>query len=124
VHSPTLNEPAHLAAGVSHWQLRRFELYRVNPPLARLAAALPVLVAGCETDWSALREGPGARPEFDIGRRFVELNSERVMTLFTIARFAGPASCMATAEDSLQGKMHCANWSTSFLAEVLTGNTS
>lgn len=35
VHSPTLNEPGHLVAGLSHWKFGRFELYRVNPPLVR-----------------------------------------------------------------------------------------
>ena len=51
-HSPTHLEPAFLAAGISHWQFGRFELYRVNPPLVRMGAALSVLAMGCETDWS------------------------------------------------------------------------
>ncbi|MEM1062265.1 MAG: hypothetical protein AAGJ97_08050 [Planctomycetota bacterium] len=49
--SPTNNEPGHLVAGISNWQFGRFELYRVNPPLTRMLAAIPVLIAGCETDW-------------------------------------------------------------------------
>jgi len=44
-HSPTYNEPGHLVAGISHWQFGRFELYRVNPPLSHMVAALPVLAA-------------------------------------------------------------------------------
>jgi hypothetical protein len=64
VHSPTLNEPGHLVAGISHW---RFELFRVNPPLVRMVAALPVMVAGVETDWSNFYDGPGARPVFSMG---------------------------------------------------------
>src|SRR5215212_8698000 len=48
VHSPTVNEPAHLAAGLSHWRFGRFELYRVNPPLVRMLAALPIRILGCE----------------------------------------------------------------------------
>ena len=35
VHSPTWDEVGHLAAGLSHWELGRFELYSVNPPLVR-----------------------------------------------------------------------------------------
>ena len=85
-HSPTLNEPAHLVAGVSQWQHGRFELYRVNPPLTRAIAALPVLAAGCETDWSSFREIPGARPVFDTGRQFVAANGERSLWLITLAR--------------------------------------
>lgn len=41
-HSPTMNEPGHLAAGLSYWEFGRFEVCRVNPPLIRPIAALPV----------------------------------------------------------------------------------
>ena len=88
VHSPTLNEPGHLAAGISHWQFGRFELYRVNPPLVRMTAALPVLAAGVETDWSNFHEGPGARPVFAIGEDLIAANGERSFFLFMIARWA------------------------------------
>jgi hypothetical protein len=37
-HSPSVDEMGHLAAGVSHWELGRFDLYRVNPPLRPAAA--------------------------------------------------------------------------------------
>ena len=43
VHSPCVDEAAHLAAGMSHWRLGGFQLYAVNPPIVRLAASLPVL---------------------------------------------------------------------------------
>jgi len=46
LHSPTYNEPAHLAAGITYWRTGRFEQYPVNPPLAKLVAAAGVLVAG------------------------------------------------------------------------------
>ncbi len=64
-HSPTFNEPAHLAAGMSHWQFGRFELYRVNPPLVRMLAALPVLAAGAKTDWAPSRKVPATPPPDD-----------------------------------------------------------
>src|SRR5262245_20379494 len=51
-HSPNVNEPSHLAAGISHWQMGNFELYRVNPPLVQMVAALPALAVGARTDWS------------------------------------------------------------------------
>src|SRR5689334_11855699 len=44
VQSPTVNEPAHLVAGISYWQSRSFRLYSVNPPLVRLVATAPVLL--------------------------------------------------------------------------------
>lgn len=87
-HSPTLNEPAHLAAGISHWQFGRFELYRVNPPLVRAVAALPVLASGVNTEWSAYNDWPGARSAFSIGRDLVERNGRRIFWLTTVARWA------------------------------------
>ncbi|TWT37157.1 Dolichyl-phosphate-mannose-protein mannosyltransferase [Posidoniimonas corsicana] len=88
VHSPTLNEPGHLVAGLSHWKFGRFELYRVNPPLVRMAAALPVMAVGYESDWSGFYEGPGARPVFDMGKDFVAANGTRTFFLTMIARWA------------------------------------
>lgn len=87
-HSPTLNEPGHLAAGLAIWEFGRVEVYRVNPPLTRTIAALPVLAAGYHMDWSAFSEGPGARPEFALGADFVKANGERSIRLFTLARWA------------------------------------
>lgn len=87
-HSPTFLEPAFLASGISHWQFGRFELYRVNPPLVRMVAALPVLAVGCETDWSRFYDGPGSRAEFPIGEDFIKANGPRSIPLFFYARWA------------------------------------
>lgn len=88
VHSPTLNEPGHLVAGLSYWKFGRFEIYRVNPPLVKMIAALPVIVFGYEEDWSGFYEGPGARPEIAMGEDFIAANGERSFLLFIIARLA------------------------------------
>ena len=88
VHSPTLNEPGHLVAGLSHWKFGRFELYRVNPPLVRMVAALPVMAVGYEEDWSGFFDGPGARPVFGMGEDFVAANGPRTFFLTMIARWA------------------------------------
>ncbi len=102
-HSPTLNEPGHLVAGLSYWEFGRFDVYRVNPPLTRLVAALPVLAAGYEMDWSRFYNGPGARPEFVLGADFIKANGERSIWLFTIARWA----CIPI---SLIGGLFCFLW--------------
>jgi len=103
-HSPTQDEPAHLVAGLSHWEFGRYELYRVNPPLVRLIAAVPVLLAGYHQDWMRFYEAPGARPEFDLGRDFIQANGERSLWLVTIARWACiPFSCC--------GALFCFFWS-------------
>ncbi|MBX3435231.1 MAG: glycosyltransferase family 39 protein [Pirellulales bacterium] len=120
VHSPTLNEPGHLVAGLSHWKFGRFELYRVNPPLVRMIAALPVMAVGYEEDWSGFYEGPGARPVFGMGEDLVAANGERSFFLFMIARWVcfpfswlGAIVCYLWARDLFgrpAGVMACALW--------------
>ncbi len=93
-HSPTIDEVGHLPAGISHWQFGRFDLYRVNPPLVRMLAAVPVILAAPEVDWTAYSEAPGARPQYYIGRDFIAANGYRSFWLFTFARWACiPLSC-------------------------------
>jgi len=105
-HSPAHDEVAHLPAGISHWQLGRFDLYCGNPPLVRMIAALPVLGAEAETDWSSYSESPRVRSEFPVGRDFVAVNGPRAFWLFTLARWAciplsmlGGWICLAWARD-------------------------
>ena len=86
--SPTVDETAHLPAGLAQWQLNRFELYRVNPPLIKMVAAAPVVLMAPVTDWSNYEPSPGARNEFELGRIFVEQNSARVVWCFRAARLA------------------------------------
>jgi hypothetical protein len=106
VHSPTLNEPAHLVAGLSHWKFGRFDIYSGNPPLVKMVAALPVIAAGYNEDWSGFYTGPGARPESSMGADFVAANGERSFFLFMIARWAcipfswiGAITCYLWARD-------------------------
>jgi len=87
-HSPGVDEPAHLVAGISHWRFGHWDLYDANPPLVRMVAALPVVVARPTIDWTRTTPTPAARPEFGIGRRFMELNGERSFLLFSMARWA------------------------------------
>jgi len=120
VHSPTLNEPAHLVAGLSYWKFGRFDVYNVNPPLVKMVAALPVMAAGCDEDWSGFYEGPGARPEMPMGENFVAANGERSFFLFMIARWAcipfswiGAVVCYLWARDLYgrpSGVMAAAIW--------------
>jgi hypothetical protein len=77
-HSPTIDEVGHLPAGLSHWQLGRFEMYRVNPPLVRMVATLPVVLARPEMDWSLLLEDKYTKQaEFIVGKAFIRANGER-----------------------------------------------
>jgi hypothetical protein len=102
-YSPTMDEPAHMAAGISHWKFGRFDLYRVNPPLVRMVAALPMLVVDPKVDWSAFSEAPYARPEFAIGSKLANGNGFDIFWDFTLARWA----CIPF---SLVGGYFCYRW--------------
>lgn len=84
--SPTVCEPAHLAAGLCAWETGTFDLYHVNPPLARLVAALPLLVVRPAADWSG--HAGGGRPEFAIGGRLLHLNQPGWRRLMFLGRLA------------------------------------
>ncbi len=87
----TVDEVGHVPAGLSHWQTGRFEAYRVNPPLARMLATLPLLATDAETDYRRLTDTPGDRPEWNIGLDFIALNAGRYFELVCLARLAGVA---------------------------------
>ncbi len=77
----------HLPAGVSHLKFGGFDLYRVNPPLVRMLAALPVLCADPAFDWRGWSAGSVSRPEFDIGFRYIRDNGTGCFWLFAVARW-------------------------------------
>ncbi len=72
VMAPTVDEPAHVAAGVSHWDRGTFELYRPNPPLARMLATLPVVAGSPSVDYSHV--SPVARSEWFVGHDYIDAN--------------------------------------------------
>ena len=87
VNSPGVDEPAHLTAGMSHWRRGRFDLYRVNPPLVRSLAAIPILFLDAQVKWPTVDDSPISRPEFGIGSTFCELNGAKAFFYFTMARW-------------------------------------
>lgn len=87
-HSPTWDEIQHLVAGISHWRFGTFDLYRVNPPLVRTVATIPMLVAEPETDWTRYDASPGARSEASIVPRFQTDEGGRIFVLQSLARWA------------------------------------
>jgi 4-amino-4-deoxy-L-arabinose transferase-like glycosyltransferase len=92
IHTPPLYELGHLPAGICHWEYGRYELYRVNPPLARMVATLPLVLlgeSGPERDWSNYQLDPLSRETVPMGIRFYKANGERAMLWFRLARLAG-----------------------------------
>lgn len=84
-----LDEVGHIPAGVSHWQLKGFGLYRVNPPLGRMLAAVPVMAAGPATEYKNFDVRPGKRSDWAVGRDFAQVNSGRYLELVRLARISG-----------------------------------
>lgn len=120
LHSPTFDEVAYLPAGVSHWELGRFDLASVSPPLVRLMAAIPVVLSEHKTEWRHYDISPSTTPAHAVGRDFTVVNGERTFWLFTIARWAcipfsliGGYVCYAWARalyGSLSGVLACGLW--------------
>ncbi len=103
VHTPMYDEIAHLPAGISHWQFGSFELYRVNPPLVRMVASIPVAMSAPAVDWTGTSTDPHSRPEFSIGYVFVGNNGTSSQWMFALARWA----CIPF---SLLGGWVCFRW--------------
>jgi Dolichyl-phosphate-mannose-protein mannosyltransferase len=79
-----VDEYAHLPAGISYFDLHRFYLYRVNPPLVQGLAALPVWLTGPKMDYS--RAGSGVRSEWNVGADFLRANVDLNRRYFSRAR--------------------------------------
>ncbi|QEG01910.1 Dolichyl-phosphate-mannose-protein mannosyltransferase [Stieleria maiorica] len=106
IHSPTLDEPAHLASGVHLGRTGDYSLYRVNPPLVRLIAAVPALLLDCQVDWGRLATYAGTRSEFTVGEDFVRANGRRSLLYFRLGRVllscfsvVGAVTCFLWAKD-------------------------
>ncbi len=91
--NPTVDEVVHLPAGVSYWQKGTFKLYRHNPPLIKLIAALPVVLSGLETGPIYASE-KGWQIEYPsqalFAQYFLIANVGRYLELFALARLVMP----------------------------------
>ncbi|MDR1385155.1 MAG: glycosyltransferase family 39 protein [Planctomycetaceae bacterium] len=85
-HSPLVNEPAHLASGLSHWRRFSFDLYRVNPPFVRSVAAFPLLFIPHKMDWDSYSENPYKRAEFQVGADLLNKNAKNYHFLLFVSR--------------------------------------
>jgi 4-amino-4-deoxy-L-arabinose transferase-like glycosyltransferase len=102
-NSPVVDEYAHFCAGLSHWRFHSFDLYRVNPPLVRTVATIPILATDCREDWHRYQSAALVREEFDVGRAFVSANGSDIFDYISIARLA----CIPF---SLLGTVVCYRW--------------
>jgi 4-amino-4-deoxy-L-arabinose transferase-like glycosyltransferase len=84
-----LDESAHLVAGISHWTTATYSMYRVNPPLARMLAVIPVFLLHPDTRSIQPVLGPAKRAEYDCANPFAFDNAERYLDIVFLARLAG-----------------------------------
>lgn len=111
-HSPTWDELGHLTSGISHWRTGCFDLYRVNPPLVRMIAAVPVLASRADLSWvEEYAFSPDYRKEWAAGDRFVETNKKRAFWYLTLARWA----CIPL---SLLGAIVCYWWARELFGDI------
>lgn len=103
-HSPVFNEVGHLPSGLAHWKYQDYSLYRVNPPLPRLVAAIPVLFSDHEEDWSRFDNYSLKRSQILIGSDFIQANGIDHQRLY----FYGRLACLPFA---LAGAWGCFLWS-------------
>ncbi len=84
--APTWDEWFHLPSGLYHVQYGDFSPYRVNPPLVRMAAALPALAHGGGIDRIPLPGASAWRSEFALGKYYLHDYGERCFEFFSLAR--------------------------------------
>lgn len=112
VHSPNWDEMAHLPSGLTHWQSGRFDLYRVNPPLVRVVAALPVLFTDVKMGSSGgYSDLVYSRSEFEVGRKFISDNGASSLWYFMLARWAVIPLCLI-------GPWICYRWACELYGEA------
>jgi len=95
--NPTVDEVAHLPAGVTYWQKGTFRLYHHNPPLVKLVAALPVIWANPVTEplyqLASWRSPDPSQATFS--QSFALLNAQRYFEFFQLARLMMPLFSIA-----------------------------
>lgn len=75
-----------LPAGLLDWYHGAFDVYRVNPPLVRMWATLPLVIAGADMPVQPLSIPPHQRAEVDVSRRMLEEHGADAYNWLAIAR--------------------------------------
>ncbi len=84
--SVTVDEFAHLPAGITHWQHGTTSAYKVNPPLSKLWAAIPILGETSNVDLSATQDQEGEYGFVSLGTQLQSQTAKRYRELYFHAR--------------------------------------
>ena len=85
--SVTVDEFAHVPAGIAYLAHGAFHVYATSPPLARMVLALPALARSPVVPTIPLADG-SLSPHWVYAHQFQEANGERVVSLVAAARGA------------------------------------
>lgn len=85
---PGWDEWAHLPSGLYTLQYGDFHPYRVNPPLVRLLAAIPVALAGGGVDEIHISHAIGYRSEWTLMASYVHQQGVAAFKWMSVARMA------------------------------------
>lgn len=95
VETPTVDEFAHLPAGVAYLDHGAFGLYAKNPPLFKMLMAAPVVLAGVKAPEPPKALTGGWAP-WIYGSRFLSANRGRYFYLFFLARVVVVVAALLT----------------------------
>lgn len=86
--SPTDDEIVHIPAGLSYWQRHEIRLNAEHPPLLKMLAALPLLLADAKINYDDPSWCNGGRDDcqWTFGRHFFESWNRNPQTLVFLAR--------------------------------------
>jgi 4-amino-4-deoxy-L-arabinose transferase-like glycosyltransferase len=79
------DEAAHIPAGLYHLETGRMDAYRVNPPLPRMIAAIPLLLDRPDVDWH-YSESRYVRNEYQFAHQWVRDNHENLRRYLILTR--------------------------------------
>ncbi|QDU60936.1 Dolichyl-phosphate-mannose-protein mannosyltransferase [Planctomycetes bacterium Pan216] len=88
--TPTVDEIAHVPAGISYLQTGTFGMYRLSPPLGRLLPATASLAASPKTRYDRAWSRQNPANHWSFAFEFLLINAddpERYLRLFTCARW-------------------------------------
>lgn len=113
--SVTLDEVAHIGAGLSYWQRLDLRLNGEHPPLAKLIAAAPLALQGTHADYSHI--------SWQISDRFLPAYlAEWVFGDWVLARWNNETTVLASARFPMLGLTLLLGWVIFSMARRLGGD--
>lgn len=94
--TPTFDEPAHIAAGLSYLKTGDFRINLQHPPLLKEIGALPLVLLGInwpvgEKEWQLISRDPDPFLQWELGQRVIYQNDYEKVMLWSRLPFLGLA---------------------------------